>query len=248
MKSTQRYSLFTAFPTRAPPVANEGPEREVRSVLIEFLTLFLSVPVVVAWLLMVPLGRAYLAGIHSARDPSHRLTSLDAWYFFDRVVSRRLKGWIWIWAGAYLFSLATPGFLVFVAPDFWAEGLSLENLGICLMYADLGLSTALLVYASLLILAPRFEALRWLMVACLAVSLLVLAPILFAASLVFFRAFANVEAETLKIFVFGFALFPFQILILALALRTWARARGEQWFRIDESDDPSLLPFEGTFR
>lgn len=201
----------------------------------EFLALFLSIPVVAAWLLTFPLGSAYLEGIRSARDPSHRLTPRSPWFFFDRRVAARLRVWRWLWAGSYVFALALPALLVFVDPDFWANGLTLEMFGICVMYADVGLSTGLLVYTGLLLLAPRFEALRWLMVACLVISLFVLSPILFAASLVFLRAFSNAHPEALRIFTFGFALFPVQVLVLALALRFWARARGDQWFRIETS-------------
>jgi len=203
--------------------------------VFEFLTVLLTTPVIVAYLLTIPLGGAYLEGIRSARDPAHRLTPRSAWFFFDRVVEGRLRGWRRAWIGAYLLALLVPALIVFIEPAFWADGLTWANIGICVMYANIGLSAALLIYASLLLLAPRFDSRRWLMAACLAPALFVLSPILFAASIVFYRAFSNAHAHALEVFTFGFVFFPVQILVLALALRYWVRARGDHWFRIEAS-------------
>lgn len=200
-----------------------------------FLATFLSLPVIAGWLLMMPLGGAYLEGLRSARDPSHRLTPRSPWFFFDRTVRRRIESWRWIWTAAYLLALPLPFLLVLVEPEFWSGGLSVEKIGICVMVADIGLSTGLLTYTGFLLLAPRFNELRWLMLTCLGASLFVLSPILFAASIVILRALSDIHAHALRIFTFGFAFFPAQVLVLALALRFWARARGDHWFRIGDS-------------
>ncbi len=201
------------------------------------LAIFLSLPVFAAWVLMFPLGRAYLVGIQSARDPTHRLTVRGGWVFFNRIVSQRLRIWKRIWFGAYVLALATPLLLIFENAGLRAEGISTANFGLCIMYANVGLSAGLLIYASLVLLAPRISELFWLMAACFGISLFVLSPILFAASVVFFRVLSHADAAALRIFTFGFVFFPLQVLVLATALRFWARARGDHWFRTNAEAD-----------
>ncbi len=199
--------------------------------MINFLAIYLAVPVLAGWLLTFPVGAAYLAGIRSARDPTHRLTDRGAWFFFDHVIERRLRAWRWVWLGAFVLGVMIPLILFRDIRGFPSRGNPTANLGLCLIYAEIGLSTGLLVYTSLVLLAPRFEELGWLMAACLGISLFVLSPILFAGSIVYFRAMSS-RSIGLRYFIFGFPFFPVQVLVLAMVLRSWARARGDHWFRM----------------
>lgn len=55
---------------------------------------FLLVPLIYlllpVWLFLLPLSRAYLAGLAFVRDPAIRVTPLDPWVAFDQTVHRKL--------------------------------------------------------------------------------------------------------------------------------------------------------------
>ena len=76
----------------------------------------------IVWLLLFPLGRAYLDGIAAARDPSNRVAPRPGWYFFDAVVRRRLRRWLLIWSALLLASLSILTLIrEFIFWDMWGR-------------------------------------------------------------------------------------------------------------------------------
>lgn len=76
---------------------------------------------------LIPLCRAYLAGLEAARDPTKFNPSRNPWPVFDRVFWRELRPWWPLWAGVGLCDI----FLIvsrMPPPVRWAGGLEVLSI------------------------------------------------------------------------------------------------------------------------
>jgi hypothetical protein len=98
-----------------------------------------------------------------------------------------------------------------------------------------GIIFALLIYSSLQVLAPRVRRL-WLLMTCAgALSCSVFIPIMATAALIAARHLTGPTVypgnHDAYYGLMNFHVFTLCSIVLALALRTWARRQGEAWFR-----------------
>lgn len=182
----------------------------------------------IVWVLLFPLGRAYLDGIAAARDPSNRVTPQSGWYFFDAMVRRRLRRWLVIWTTLLLASLSILTLIrEFYFWDLWGSDISLGlRLAASGVLTELFMALGLMLWAAIVILAPRVKSL-W---ALMTLALISAFPPLALFSWIAIAAVPSINDADLAAPLIPLALAAASVFVV----RLWARRRGDAWFCLDE--------------
>ena len=172
----------------------------------------------------LPLNSAFLAGIASARDPGHRLTPRSPWFFFDRVVKRRLRWWWVVW-GFVLLGIFFPALAL--------RGRMALPLEFSFVYAMFAAGRWFLTVTACVFWAPRCERF-WMLVFLTLLSTdisrgLFLCCALKVSDSVFVP---GQHAPYLSLVMYGtFTIIP--CFLFAVGAWLWARRKDERWFRFE---------------
>ena len=199
-------------------------------------------PLCFSFIFIIPMGKAFLVGIASARDPGHRVTLLDAWFFFDRGARRKMR---LSWA---LFTIVVGGLFALLYYLNSTEGTMFHRgLSPAIALVDSSQAPAMLggfwlmVFIACLFWAPRCAKL-WTLTILNSLTALLMYALLMAVESVTLptavtRVVTTLEMQNGGRSTYSFSLLPlYNVALLTVAcVLAWRviRRRGEGWFRFE---------------
>lgn len=189
----------------------------------------------------IPLSRAFLDGIASARDPMHRLIpDTSPWVFFKRKLYRHLRIWIPIWLLVLVWVFFTM--LYDARRSFMLQPSQtipiISDILLGFSHMGLVLSTWFLILAAVSFLAPKCER-TWTLVSLGFISAVISVSVLWrSVTILLPRSMMTVSFDAGQNTRWGIDISTSYLaavcFLIPIGAWLWIRRQNEKWFRFEE--------------